>query len=724
MTPRHGATKLQPEKAESKANQRMFHRRKSALPVVIVDSAGDVIAGSSIDLSLDGVRFESSGPLTPGTEGIAYLELRAGAKTQTNARVLWSETIDGAHQHGVRFSEFDNDGRLALIDAIYAPINDGNLEAHFDVADLAIDKQTARVPKPLSEPHHTYYMRLIRRLERVAKVGPADVDRLLFAVLHQRYDFAGSLLSLNLTTFDKLDEYLGAIYGIPFVNLSAIKPSLGAAELIPESFALSQNIVPIKHVDGSYVVAMADPLDLPALDIIQLRSKGRFDLRFAMIGDVEKAIKSVYQAASLNAADRLIDRASASPERSIEIVTSAPDVTDLETLRRLSDATPIISLVDSLMRSAVEERASDIHVEPMEDAIVVRFRLDGILHEMRTLPRNLISPVVSRIKVMAGMDITERLIPQDGRISMRYGGKDFELRVSSLPTVFGEKIVVRLLEKDPTFKTMRSIGFSERNYQLFAPLIRRPYGMILFCGPTGSGKSTTLFSCIQEIHDGTTNIVTVEDPVEYRVRGINHVELVPKRGVTFPTVLRSILRSDPDVIYVGEIRDRETADLSIRAALTGHLLFSTLHTNTAVQAISRLVDIGVDGTLIGASLIGVVGQRLLRKNCDWCKESYALTQSETGVIKEMLGVDVPPKQLQRGRGCAHCHKTGFYGRLAVHEVVVIDDELRTLIGTSGTNAGILKEYVAKTDFQDLRVDAVDRMLKGETTLQEVIRVTV
>lgn len=306
---------------------------------------------------------------------------------------------------------------------------------------------------------------------------------------------------------------------------------------------------------------------------------------------------------------------------------------------------------------------------------------------------------------------------------MRYGGKDFELRVAALPTVYGEKVVIRLLEKNPTFKTLRSIGFSEVNYERFAPLIRRPYGMILFCGPTGSGKSTTLFACIQEIHDGTTNITTVEDPVEYRVRGINHVELNPKRGLTFASSLRSLLRSDPDVIYVGEIRDKDTADLAVRAALTGHLLFSTLHTNTAIQAITRLVDIGVEGTLIGASLIGVVGQRLVRKICGWCRESYKVPPDEAVVLRDLLKVE-PPKQLSRGRGCAHCHDTGYYGRSAVHEVVVIDEELRHLIGTQGADATMLRDHLQKTDFEDLRIDAINRLTEGETTLQEVIRVTI
>jgi type IV pilus assembly protein PilB len=710
------------EPSGAKSDLRNFRRRKKPVSVVIIDASGAVTTGISADLGLGGLSFSSDGALEVGTQGIASFDVDPTTKVQTAVQVVWKRSHDGMHHYGVRFDDFTGEERVAVMDAVYSP---AGKQADTFVDSMASDSESvlSRSARPLPEAHHHYYVRLIRRIEHIAHSDPSDVDKLLFAVLHQGADFAGALLALNFTTYDRLDEYLGAIYGVPFVNLSAMRPEAGVADLIPESFAFSQFIVPIRRVDGKYIVAMADPLDLPARDIIRLRAKDQFELRFSLIGDVEKAIKSVYQAASLDAADRLIDRA-ATTDRAIEIFTAAPDVTDLETLRRLSDATPIISLVDSLLRSAVEERASDIHLEPVEDTIIVRFRLDGVLHEMRTLPRNLLAPVVSRIKIMSGMDITERHVPQDGRISMRYSGKDFELRVSSLPTVFGEKIVVRLLEKDPIFTTMRSIGFSERNYALFAPLIHRPYGMILFCGPTGSGKSTTLFSCIQEIHDGTKNIVTVEDPVEYRVRGVNHMELNVKRGVTFPTVLRSILRGDPDVIYVGEIRDRETADLAVRAALTGHLLFSTLHTNSAIQAIARLVDIGVDATLIGASLVGVVGQRLLRRICDWCKESYDIAPSEIRVLTEALHVEDPPKRLPRGRGCTHCHMTGYYGRLAVHEVVVVDEGLRQLIGSAGCNAALLKSHVDASEFHDLRDDAVDRMVKGETTLQEVIRVTV
>src|SRR5579872_7013629 len=269
---------------------------------------------------------------------------------------------------------------------------------------------------------------------------------------------------------------------------------------------------------------------------------------------------------------------------------------------------------------------------------------------------------------------------------------------------------------------MRSIGFSERNYQLFAPLIRHPYGMILFCGPTGSGKSTTLYTCIQEIHDGTTNIVTVEDPVEYRIRGVNHVELNPRRNVTFPTVLRSILRGDPDVIYVGEIRDRETADLAVRAALTGHLLLSTLHTNSAVQAITRLVDIGVDPALIGSSLIGVVGQRLVRQICPKCSYEYEVEEDEAVLLQDLLPL-VAPNSLHRGKGCRYCHDTGYYGRLACHEVIAVDDGLRRLIAR-GADSNQLLDYVSAHGFNDLRDDALRRLTNGETTLKEVVRVTI
>jgi type IV pilus assembly protein PilB len=411
------------------------------------------------------------------------------------------------------------------------------------------------------------------------------------------------------------------------------------------------------------------------------------------------------------------------PDRVItEAYSTAQEVEDLETVRRMADATPIVTLVDSMLRSAVDDRASDIHIEPFGERVVVRFRLDGVLREVRTLPSQVYGAVVSRIKIMARMDITIRHVPQDGRASMRYSRKDFDMRISSMPTVYGEKIVVRLLEKNPTFKRLKAIGFSDQNYELLSPMVRMPYGMMLACGPTGSGKSTTLFACLQEINDGETNITTIEDPVEYRVPGVNQVEVNVKRGLTFASVLRSLLRQDPDIIYVGEIRDRETAELAVRAALTGHLLLSTLHTNTAIQAVARLADIGVDPALIASSLLGIIGQRLVRRVCPRCGEEYDVPLEEALVLQEMVPV-APPKKLVRGRGCDYCHETGYYGRMAVHEVVAIDEGLRRLIA-KGADSGQLLEYVSARGFTELRDDAIGRMLAGETTLREVMRVTV
>jgi type IV pilus assembly protein PilB len=663
------------------------------------------------------LRVVTPGNLDVGDACHLALEGARGSKIRIPVSVVWKTTTGSEREYGVSFARLEGEERQAIMDVVYATDQAG---AQFD----QVDGGQESAGRAMSPQQHAYYLRLIRRIEQIHSLTPADTDRLLFAVLESRRELVGTLLDFGLTTYDRLHEYLGALYGVPYANANDLRSDPGVIDVIPESIAFSQSVVPLKRVDGKYVVAMADPLDLPTRDLVNLRTKNQVEFRFGFLEDVDKAVKTAYQAASLHGADRLIDKAAAAGTPAIQLFREEQDVADLETLRRLSDATPIISLVDSVLRSAVEERASDVHLEPVDDAIIVRFRLDGILHEMRTLPKSLLASVVSRIKIMANLDITERHVPQDGRFSMRYGGSDYELRVACIPTVFGEKLVLRLLEKNPSFKTLRSIGFSDRNYKLFAPLIRRPYGMILFCGPTGSGKSTTLFACIQEIHDGTTNIMTVEDPVEYRVRGINHVELNPRRGLTFPTVLRSLLRSDPDVIYVGEIRDRETADLAVRGALTGHLLFSTLHTNSAIQAITRLVDIGVEGSLIGASLLAVVGQRLVRKVCGWCKESYAVPASEAVVLQDLFGLGELPTTLMRGRGCAHCHETGYYGRSAVHEIVVVDEGLRHLISTQGSVATQLRNHLAETDFQDLRADAIARLLDGETTLQEVIRVTV
>ena len=702
---------------EQKRLPRRFRRRRLRLPALLRTDNGKSVGGEALDIGLGGLRLSSTDALHLGDSGFVHLTLEDGQKLKLPVDVVWhGVAVDGMSLYGLRCRNLSPAERSALLEAIYAHPADATA-ATFESPDGATVEAS-----PLPQAHHVYYMRLIRRIEQVHSLTPADTDRLLFARLQEAKPLRDVLVDAGLTTDDDYESFLSAVYDLPYIDLNRNRPDPGAADAIPLSIATSHNILPVKRTAGKLVVAMADPLDLPALDMLAMRSKDRMDIRFALLEEVESAVKDLYHGTSLHSVDRLFEKVGSKDENTPDIIGDGPDVEDLEALRKLTDATPIVTVVDSMLRSAVEDRASDVHLEPFADSLVVRFRLDGMLRQMRTLPKNISAGVVSRIKIMARMDITVRHIPQDGRASMRYQRKDFDLRISSMPTVFGEKIVIRLLEKNPTRKTISSIGFDPHNYDLFLPLVRRPHGMILCCGPTGSGKSTTLFACLQDINDGTTNITTIEDPVEYRVPGVNQVEVNTKRGLTFAAVLRSLLRQDPDTIYVGEIRDRETADLAVRAALTGHLLLSTLHTNTAVQAIARLVDIGVDPALIGSSLAGVVGQRLVRKICDRCKEEYAVPPEELLVIQDLMP-SAAPEKLWRGKGCNRCHGTGYYGRMAVHEVIVIDDTLRRLIA-KGADSTQLLDYVTQRGFRDLRADAVQRLLAGDTTVREVMRVTV
>jgi len=681
---------------------------------VRTDDGKKLALGESTDISVGGMRVTSPSELAPGDTGIAQVALPGGETIKAPVTICWADRgPDGSSSYGVAFRELGEPERFSLLDAIYAPTG-----GVFD-EDAESIGSVGQATEPITASAHQYYTRLMRRIEKVHHLDPQDTDRVLYARLHQGRPLKEILLDFKIVTPSELTNFLSSIYKVPYVDLMRTRPDPVASDAIPVGVATSQLIVPMKRTSSKLTVAMADPEDLPTLDLLHQR-KQNTEILFALIEDIEKAINSIYHSSTLQSVDRLLE---AMPEGVVtEAYTGAQEVEDLETLRRLSDTTPIITLVESMLRSAVDDRASDVHLEPFGERVIVRFRLDGVLHEMRTLPSQVFAAVVSRIKIMARMDITIRHVPQDGRASMRYNRKDFDLRISSLPTVFGEKIVIRLLEKNPTFKKLKAVGFSDQNYELLEPLIHHPYGMILACGPTGSGKSTTLFACLQEINDGETNITTIEDPVEYRVPGVNQVEVSVKRGLTFASVLRSLLRQDPDIIYVGEIRDRETAELAVRAALTGHLLLSTLHTNTAIQAVARLADIGVDPALVASSLLGVIGQRLMRRNCPRCSEEYEVPLEEALILQELVPV-APPRKLVRGKGCEHCHDTGYYGRMAVHEVVVVDEGLRRLIA-KGADSGQLLEYVSSKGFTELRDDAVGRMLAGETTLREVMRVTV
>jgi len=701
---------------EQERAQRRYQRRRVKLPVNIRTDEGATAEGTASDISAGGMRVLMLADFAIGTRGLAQIAIPSGEQVRAPIEVVWREAgPDGATTYGVHFQNLGSSERFSLFEAIYSPSNGEQVFAK------PIDGETRPTgAEPLTPAHHTYYMRVVRRIEQTHKLSPLDTDRLLFARLHEGRSLREAIVDFGLSSYEKLEDYLSAIFGVPYIDLSRNRPDPNASETIPVSIATTGYIVPVKLEGDKLTVAMADPLDLPTLDLILLRAKHQVEIRFALIEDVEKAINEIYHGTTLYSVDRLLQGL---PSVTADgLAPEGSEIEDLEALRKMSDATPIVSLVESILRTATEYKASDIHLEPYPDTVRVRFRLDGVLQEMRKLPRPIYPAVVSRIKIMARMDITIRHIPQDGRASMRYLKRETDLRIASLPTVNGEKIVIRLLEKNPAFKNLKAIGFSDHNYDIFAPLIKRPYGMLLCCGPTGSGKSTTLFACLQEINDGLSNITTIEDPVEYRVSGVNQVEINVKRGLTFASVLRSLLRQDPDVIYVGEIRDRETADLAVRAALTGHLLLSTLHTNSAAQAITRLVDIGVDPALIGSSLIGVIGQRLVRQICNRCKEEYEVEEDESVLLQEMLPL-VTPATLFRGKGCRNCHDTGYAGRMGCHEVIAVDDGLRRLIAR-GADSNQMLDYVSAKGFNDLRDDALRRLTAGETTLKEVVRVTI
>ena len=389
-----------------------------------------------------------------------------------------------------------------------------------------------------------------------------------------------------------------------------------------------------------------------------------------------------------------------------------------EDLLTVEEEAPAVQFINEVLTLAIRVRASDIHFEPFRDRMRVRLRVDGVLKTVRELPASKIPPVISRLKIMANLDIAEKRLPQDGRIMVRLGGKEIDIRVSTLPTYFGERVVLRLLSKESILYSTKELGLLPDDYKTFSHLIKTPHGIILVTGPTGSGKTTTLYAALSEINREEINIITVEDPVEYQLEGISQVQVKPEIGLTFANALRSILRQDPDVIMVGEIRDRETAEIATQAALTGHLVFSTLHTNDAPSSVTRLVDMGIEPFLVASSVIGVVAQRLVRKVCSYCRQPYTPTPQE---LKD-LGLTTFNGTFYRGKGCEHCMGTGYLGRTAIYEILVIDKEIKRLI-LEGKDSDEIKEFAVSKGMKTLRDDGAEKVKMGITTPEEVLRVT-
>ncbi len=517
------------------------------------------------------------------------------------------------------------------------------------------------------------------------------------------------LVEENIVGEADLVRTLAKHIGVEFVDLSSLTVDPAAASLIPESLARRYAAIPYAFENDKLLVAMSDPANVLAIDDIRAISGRDVLAKVATKSDVERAISSVAG----------LDDSVADLDFEDEVETQS-----LTAVEAASEEAPIVKLVNMLITKAAAERASDIHIEPTEKDLRVRFRIDGVLHEIMRTPRSVTAAVVSRLKIMADVDIAERRRPQDGRISLRVAGRTIDLRVSSLPTIYGEKVVMRILDNSTATLELEELGFEPDTLERYRTSFTKPYGTILCVGPTGSGKSTTLYSTLNVLNQPDVNIVTIEDPVEYRLSGINQVQVNKKAGLTFASALRSFLRQDPDVMLVGEIRDEETGSIAIESALTGHLVLSTMHTNDAPSAVSRLTEMGVEPFLVGSALDGVLGQRLARRLCKECKSPYDPTRdslSRVGWDFEEWGEETP--ELFKAVGCSKCSNTGYRGRLALHEIMLVTEEIERLAVDQATSDEIKKVAIAQ-GMRPLRQDGLLKARRGLTSIEEVLRVTV
>jgi type IV pilus assembly protein PilB len=502
---------------------------------------------------------------------------------------------------------------------------------------------------------------------------------------------------------------LASQLGLEYVDIADYAVDSSATTLISDALARRYQALPIGWQDGRLVVAMADPSNVFAVD----------DIRTITGADVRMVVST--RASVLAAIDKYHRLDSDAESITAQASSSFEAEDDLTSVREVTEDAPIVKLVNLLITQAVQDRASDIHIEPSEHDLRIRYRIDGVLHEVMRPPKNIQSGIVSRLKIMADINIAERRVPQDGRISATIGGRAIDLRVATLPTVYGEKVVMRILDKSTALLKLDDLGFLPNNRERFEQAYRRPYGTILVTGPTGSGKSTTLYATLNIVNDEAKNVITVEDPVEYRLAGINQVQVNGKAGLTFAAALRSILRSDPDIVLVGEIRDRETATIAVEAALTGHLVLSTLHTNDAASTPTRLVEMGVEPFLVASALDCIVAQRLARRLCAKCREAYRPSPSDliaAGWHEEEVD-DLP--ELFRPKGCQACGKTGFHGRFALHEVLLVSEDIERLIVDRGHSEDIKKVAVAQ-GMLTLRQAGLSQVRAGLTSVEEILRV--
>jgi type IV pilus assembly protein PilB len=593
-------------------------------------------------------------------------------------------------------------------------------------------KEAAREPlvTPPSAPAPASVM-AARRQRAVARLGDRLVaegllapEQLHKALAEQRgtnEKLGTVLVRLNLVTEDNLVAFLSRQYKLSAINLSDLEIDPDVLKLVPEQIAKRHEVLPVKRQGNVLTLAMADPTNVLALDDVGFMTNLQIQPMVASQGALRKAIERHYDGGG-TVTEMIAEMEGL--ESDVEVVEGGEESfakADVFELKESADEAPVIRFINMILTDAIRRGASDIHLEPYEKVFRVRFRVDGVLHEIMTPPKRMEAALTSRVKIMASLDIAERRLPQDGRIKLRYHHREIDFRVSTLPTIFGEKTVMRILDKESLQLDLSMLGFDPWSLEHFTKAIRQPYGMILITGPTGSGKTTTLYSAIHTINSPDINIMTAEDPVEYNLKGVNQVQVNDEIGRTFAACLRSFLRQDPDVILVGETRDLETAQIGIRAALTGHLVLTTLHTNDCPSSVARLLDMGIPPFLVSSSLMLILAQRLGRRICKECKEPYEADEEllvPYGHVSQGRG----KVNFYKGKGCPACSMTGMKGRVAIYEVLPVTQEIRDLVLRNAPTAEI-REVAASQGMKTLRQNALQKVLDGVTTIEEVLRVT-
>ncbi len=552
-------------------------------------------------------------------------------------------------------------------------------------------------------------VRFGERLIQLGKIKQSDLERALRAQSEINQPLGSVLVRLGVLTEQEVAVVLSRHINKPLA-LTRDYPRIAINDLgISINYMRSSEIVPLREQGSELHVAMSDPVNEFALSALQMATGYNITSYLGIPSEVRANIERLYSAVEAEASDEF------------EITSHSDDADDIEHLKDMASEAPVIKIVNQIMTQAMSMRASDIHVEPFENLLKVRYRIDGVIHEVDSPPANMTAAVLSRIKLMARLNIAERRLPQDGRIQLKAQGKEIDMRVSTVPTMHGERLVMRLLDKNSVNLDLSLLGFSPENFSRLQNELKAPHGVVLVTGPTGSGKTTTLYSALTQMNTTESKILTVEDPVEYELEGINQIQANPKIGLTFSDALRSIVRQDPDIIMIGEMRDVETARIAVQSALTGHLVLSTLHTNDAASAVTRLMDMGIEDYLITSTVNGVLAQRLVRRLCPQCREPKPVLpemEKEIGLRQYQPEGDL---RLWHAKGCQACGQTGYKGRSAIHEVLVMNDEIRKRV-LKHEDAGVIQEEARRHGMRTMYEDGLLKALQGVTTLEEVLRV--